>query len=117
MITFLIVFLVLVCVLLISVILVQSSKGGGLSGTFGGSNVTTMFGARRTSDFLQKATIVMAVIFMLTALLMNLYIGKSSTVTESNLQKQSSSAPAPQQQQQVPQQQPQQQQQEQQPEK
>jgi preprotein translocase subunit SecG len=117
MITFLIVFLVLVCVLLISVILVQSSKGGGLSGTFGGSNVTTMFGARRTSDFLQKATIVMAVIFMLTALLMNLYIGKSSAVTESNLQKQSNSAPAPQQQQQMPEQQQPQQQQQQQPEK
>lgn len=108
MIAFLIVFLVLVCILLMAVILVQSSKGGGLSGTFGGSNVTTMFGARRTSDFLQKATIVMAVIFMLTSLLMNLYIGKSSAVTESNLQKQSSSAPAPQQQ--MPQQQPQQQQ-------
>ena len=104
MITFLIVFLVLVCILLMGVILIQSSKGGGLSGTFGGSNVTSMFGARRTSDFLQKATIVMAVIFMLTSLLMNLYIGKSSAVSESNLQKQSTTAPAPQQQMPAPQQ-------------
>ena len=90
-----------------AVILIQSSKGGGLAGTFGGSNVTTMFGARRTSDFLQKSTIVMAVIFMLTALLMNLYIGKSSAVSESNLQKQSSSAPASQQPQVPPVEQPQ----------
>ena len=111
MIIFLMIFLVIVCICLIAVILIQSSKGGGLSGTFGGSNVTSMFGARRTSDFLQKATVVMAVVFMLTALLMNLYIGKHSAVSEGILQEKSNTAPAQQQEQQMPQpeQQPQQQ--------
>ena len=105
------IFLVIVCICLIAVILIQSSKGGGLSGTFGGSNVTSMFGARRTSDFLQKATVVMAVVFMLTALLMNLYIGKHAAVSEGILQEKSNTAPIQQQEQQMPQpeQQPQQQ--------
>ena len=44
-------------VLLIIVILMQSSKGGGLAGTFGGAgNMGAMFGARRTADFLSRAT-------------------------------------------------------------
>jgi preprotein translocase subunit SecG len=44
-------------VLLIIVVLMQSSKGGGLAGTFGGaSNMGSMFGTRRTADFLSRAT-------------------------------------------------------------
>ena len=44
-------------VLLIIVVLMQSSKGGGLTGTFGGaSNMGSMFGTRRTADFLSQAT-------------------------------------------------------------
>lgn len=34
----------------------QSSKGGGLAGTFGGAGMGAMFGTRRTADFLSKAT-------------------------------------------------------------
>ena len=44
-------------VLLIIVVLMQSSKGGGLAGTFGGAgNMGSMFGTRRTADFLSQAT-------------------------------------------------------------
>jgi preprotein translocase subunit SecG len=44
-------------VFLIIVVLMQSSKGGGLAGTFGGaSNMGSMFGTRRTADFLSRAT-------------------------------------------------------------
>lgn len=93
MITLLIVFLVIVCVLLIAVVLMQASKGGGLTSTFGGSNVTSMFGARRTSDFLSKSTIVLATVFLLVSLLMNLYISKTTDTSESVLQKNSGSAP------------------------
>ncbi len=39
------------------VVLMQASKGDGLSGTFGGSgSMGSMFGTRRTADFLSKAT-------------------------------------------------------------
>lgn len=82
-----------------AVVLMQSSKGGGLAATFGGSQVTTMFGARRASDFLSKSTIVLAVIFMLFSLLVNLYISKRTETVRSVLQE----TEQPIQQQQIPQ--------------
>ncbi len=96
MITFSIIILVIVCILLMIVVLMQASKGGGLSGLVGGSGVSTMFGARRTSDFLSKSTIVLAVIFMLASLLLNLYISKSSKDVESIIQKNSQNQQVPQ---------------------
>ena len=64
MITLLIVFLILVCIAMTIAVLLQSSKGSGLVGPIAGTGVTTMFGARRTSDFLSKATVIMAIIFL-----------------------------------------------------
>lgn len=96
MITFSIAILVLACILLMVVVLMQASKGGGLSGLVGGSGVSTMFGARRTSDFLSKSTIVLAVIFMLGALLLNIYISKSGQSVESIIQKNSQEQQMPQ---------------------
>jgi len=89
MVTFFIIFLVIVCILLMAIVLMQSSKGSGLVGPIAGTGVTTMFGARRASDFLSKSTIVLAVIFMLFSLLLNIYISKSggSTGRESILQR------------------------------
>jgi preprotein translocase subunit SecG len=96
MITFFIVILLIVCVLLMAVVLMQSSKGGGLSGLVGGSGVSTMFGARRTSDFLSKSTIALAVIFLLASLLLNIYISKSGKDVESIIQKNSGTQQMPQ---------------------
>jgi len=78
-----------------AVVLMQSSKGGGLSGLVGGSGVSTMFGARRTSDFLSKSTIVLAVIFLLASLLLNIYISKSGQDVESIIQKNSGNQQMP----------------------
>ena len=63
-----------VSILLIIVILMQSSKGNGLAGSFGGSNIGAVFGVRRTSDFLTKATQWLAGIFLVLALLINLWL-------------------------------------------
>ena len=47
--------LTLICaVLLICVVLVQKSKGGGLSSSFAGSN--QIMGVRRTNSFIEKFT-------------------------------------------------------------
>jgi preprotein translocase subunit SecG len=55
--TLLVVISTIVAVFLILIVLMQSSKGGGLAGTFGGGGgMGTMFGTRRTADFLSKAT-------------------------------------------------------------
>ncbi|MGD9555926.1 MAG: preprotein translocase subunit SecG [Mangrovibacterium sp.] len=48
------VLLFIVCVLLILIVLVQNSKGGGLASNFQAS--TQIMGVRKTADFLEKAT-------------------------------------------------------------
>jgi preprotein translocase subunit SecG len=72
--TFFIAVEILVSVLLMIVILMQASKGGGLAGTLGTSNMGTVFGVRRTSDFLTKTTTVLATLFMAIALFINLVV-------------------------------------------
>jgi len=63
---------VVVSLLLIVAVLMQSGKGTGLAGTFGGSGVTGgVFGGRGAAPFLAKATTVFAVLFMLTAITLN----------------------------------------------
>ncbi len=57
---------------LIVTVLLQSSKGGGLAGTFGGSGITGgVFGGRGAAPFLTKATTFCAILFMLTSLSLN----------------------------------------------
>jgi preprotein translocase subunit SecG len=60
-------------ILLILVVLMQASKGGGLAGTFGGGSVGMVFGVRRTADFLTNATQVLAISFGLLALIINIF--------------------------------------------
>ncbi len=50
----------LCCLLLGIIVLVQNPKGGGLSQTFGGAGNQIM-GARKTADFLEKATWTLAI--------------------------------------------------------
>jgi len=59
---------VILAIVLIIVVLLQSSKGGGLAGTFGGSNVGTMFGTRRTADFFSKVSWWLAGIILILAI-------------------------------------------------
>ena len=57
---------VIVAILLIGVVLIQKSKGGGLSSSFAGSN--QIMGVRRTNDFIEKATWVLASIICVLAI-------------------------------------------------
>ncbi|MGE5174996.1 MAG: preprotein translocase subunit SecG [Hyphomicrobiales bacterium] len=59
---------VLVCLALTITILLQSGKGGGLAGAFGGGSSQTLFGGRGAATFLSRATTVLAVIFFVTSL-------------------------------------------------
>jgi preprotein translocase subunit SecG len=96
--TFLVLLEIIISVLLIVIILMQNSKGGGLAAGFGGSNIGTVFGVRRASDFLSKSTSYLAGAFILLALVINLFFlpgkGKSQ---ESVIQSgQQTTLPAPQ---------------------
>lgn len=57
---FLTILIVLLSILLIFIVLVQNSKGGGLSSGFSASN--QVMGVRKTTDFLEKATWTLAIL-------------------------------------------------------
>jgi preprotein translocase subunit SecG len=54
------------CILLVLIVLVQNSKGGGLSSTFASSN--QVMGVRKTTDFLEKATWTLAGVLIVLCL-------------------------------------------------
>ncbi len=60
------VFILMVSALIILVVLVQNSKGGGLASNFAGSN--QYMGVRKTADFLEKATWTLAVALLILSL-------------------------------------------------
>lgn len=72
--SFLIIVHVLVCIVLTVVILLQSSKGGGLAGVFGGGGggMGAVFGGRGAASFLSKLTTILAIIFMGISLLLGM---------------------------------------------
>ncbi len=113
--TLLVVLSSLVAIFMIIIVLLQSSKGGGLAGgTFGGAagGMGTMFGARRTADFLSKATWWLGGAIAVLAIVINLFFlpGQStaaqreSIIQKSGQQALPQSPSLPQQQNQVPQQ-------------
>lgn len=63
---FLLIVHVLVCLMLISVVLLQAGRGGGMSDMFGGGQPSSLFGTQ-TNVFLTRATEVCAVLFVVTS--------------------------------------------------
>ncbi len=73
--TFLIILLVIVCISLIAVVLLQSSKSAGLSGAISGG-AETLFGkqkARGIDLVLHRITIVLAVLFFVLTILVTYF--------------------------------------------
>ena len=98
--------ILLASILLIGVVLIQKSKGGGLASNFASSN--QIMGVRKTTDFVEKATwtlaITVCVLSILTAFVAprDLVTGKGSRVTNAPKQEQQATpvatekqAPAP----------------------
>jgi preprotein translocase subunit SecG len=75
---------VISCVLLILVVLVQDSKGGGLSSSFGASN--QILGVRGTTDFLEKATWVLAISLLAFSLLSAYFMQSSSGAQQQGIE-------------------------------
>lgn len=74
---------VLIAIVLIIAVLLQSSKGGGLAGSFGGTgNFGTVFGTRRTADFLSKTTWWLGGSMIVLALVINLFFLKPTGNTQ-----------------------------------
>ncbi len=82
--TLLITIEIIISFLIVVVILLQSSKGGGMAGITGGAagNFGTMFGSRRTADFLSKSTWWLGGTLLVLAVLINLFFLPGQTTTE-----------------------------------
>lgn len=57
----------IVCILLVLIVLVQNSKGGGLASNFQSSN--QVMGVRKTTDFLEKGTWVLAAALLVLSIM------------------------------------------------
>ena len=87
------VLILITCVLLVLIVLVQNSKGGGLASNFQSSN--QFMGVRKTADFLEKTTWTLAVILLVLSLFSILVIPKNQGAVksqESEIQKQINSS-------------------------
>ncbi|HOY66804.1 MAG TPA: preprotein translocase subunit SecG [Candidatus Ozemobacteraceae bacterium] len=83
----------IVCIGLVVVVLLQADKGEGLAGAFGGGSSNTIFGERGSGGVMTKITTGMAVIFMITSLILSVYLPSWSVKSASGVDL--SSRPAP----------------------
>ncbi len=80
--TFIIVLIVIVAILLVVVVLAQNPKGGGLASGFGGSSATQFMGVKKTGDFLEQTTWVLAMLLLTLSLTANIMVSDPSDNTE-----------------------------------
>lgn len=85
MVTVLTLLIALNCFLLMAVVLIQNPKGGGIDSTFGGQGANQMFGAARSTDFIEKLTwglaISMFVLAIITAIIVTNTAGASELLS------------------------------------
>ncbi|MEA1881907.1 MAG: preprotein translocase subunit SecG [Candidatus Marinimicrobia bacterium] len=73
----------IISLLLITVVLMQSSQGGGLAGSIGGQTTNAIFGGRGAATALSKMTTYLAISFMGIALLISLVSSPDSSGVDS----------------------------------
>ncbi len=84
MLTLMVILIALVGVLLMGAVLIQNPKGGGLDSTFGGAG-NQMFGAAKSTDFIEKATWYLAIALFVLCIIASLMIGGVSGVEGSDV--------------------------------
>jgi len=65
----------LVSLLLMAAILIQNPKGGGVDSTFGGQGANQMFGAAKSTDFIEKITWGLAIALFALSIITTLMVG------------------------------------------
>ncbi len=90
--TLFMILIMIASILLIIIIMAQNPKGGGLSGTFGGTS-SAQFGVQRTNDFMEKATWSIGIAIVVLILLSVILTAKPS-VNVQQTPVQQTSAPA-----------------------
>lgn len=88
---FITIVILIASIFLIMIVLVQNSKGGGLSSGFSSSN--QVMGVRKTTDFVEKATWALAGVVLLLSVVAAAFLPKAG-VEESLISNQIQEAPA-----------------------
>lgn len=83
---------VITAILMIGIVLIQKSKGGGLSSQFGGGN--QVLGVRGTNKFLEKATWTLAVLILVFSVCSAYTLPKQGDDLRTGSQNTQQSAPA-----------------------
>lgn len=82
--TLFVILIVVASLIMIGIVLIQESKGGGLASNFSSSNA--IMGVRKTTDFIEKATWGLA-IAMVVISVASAYVAPSATTDESVIEK------------------------------
>jgi len=72
---------IIVCFFIIVVVLLQSGSAGDISAAFGGMGSQTAFGPRGAASALGKATTWSAVIFMVTSIVLSIFVARRTGPT------------------------------------
>lgn len=83
--------ILIAAVLLILIVLVQNSKGGGLASGFSSSN--QIMGVRKTTDFLEKATWVLAGVIVGLCIIISAFLPRDTQSNRSVIQQQVNETP------------------------
>ncbi len=87
---------VVVCIALILIILLQSGKGADIGAVFGGGGGGTVFGPTGAATVFSKITIIAAVVFMVTSIVLSYFsAGKMTSSDRSVVAGQSETQPVP----------------------
>ena len=82
-------------ILLVLVVLAQNSKGGGLSGQFGGSAASNLIGVKKTGDVLERMTWGFAIAIIVFSLATNFTAPNVAATTDELLEKANEQQAAP----------------------
>ena len=75
MLTFITIIIAIICALLIIAILIQNPKGGGVDSTFGGQSANQLFGAAKSTDFIEKVTWGLAIALFALCIVASFFVG------------------------------------------
>jgi preprotein translocase subunit SecG len=78
MVTFLIVFHVIVCILLVVTVLLQFGKGAEMGAIMGGGASQAVFSSSAKGNFMTKTTTVLAILFMVNSIVLTIIKSKAA---------------------------------------
>ncbi|MCD8262964.1 MAG: preprotein translocase subunit SecG [Tannerellaceae bacterium] len=83
---FISILILIASILLILIVLIQNSKGGGLASGFSSSN--QIMGVRKTTDFLEKATWSLAGTVIVLSIVITAFIPRTQQASQSEIRQQ-----------------------------